>query len=87
MRVLKDQNIENDVLDLDDTFLLNCTVKNCEILYSGKRYGWRGTSFEKCHFSLFGEARWAQIFLGDFGQLKEGKTPPEAKSESSETVH
>ena len=40
MRVLKDQNIENDVLDLDDTFLLNCTVKNCEIFYSGKHFSW-----------------------------------------------
>ncbi len=87
MRVLKDQTIEDDVLDLDDTFLLNCKVKNCQLLYSGKEYGWKNTFFENCHFSLFGAARWAQIFLGDFGHLKDTETPKEAKSESSDTIH
>ena len=87
MRVIKDQTIENDVLDLDDTYLLNCKVKNCEIVYTGKHYAYKGTTFENCRLMLLGAAKWTQLFLGEFGQLKEEETPPEAKSESSDTVH
>ncbi len=87
MRVLKDQAIENDILDLDDTYLLNCTVKNCEIVYSGKDWAYRNTTFKKCRLRLFGAALSTQTFLRNFGQLKEGDIPPEAKSKSSETVH
>ena len=87
MRVLKDQTIEDAVLDLDDTCLINCVVRNCEIFYSGKHYAYRNTTFEKCRLTLLGRARWTRRFLQEFGQLKEEETPLEAKSKSSETVH
>jgi hypothetical protein len=29
MRVLKGQTIENDTVDIDDTYLVNCKLKNC----------------------------------------------------------
>ncbi len=87
MRVLKDQALENDILDLDDTYLLNCTVKNCEIVYSGKNWAYRNTTFEDCRLTLFGAAQSTQTFLRNFGQLKEEESPLEAKSKSSDTIH
>ncbi len=87
MRIIKDQTIENDALDFDDTCFVNCTVKNSEIIYSGKHYAYRNSTFENCRLSLLGAAQSTQSFLRDFGQLKEGETPPEAKSKSSETIH
>ena len=86
MRVLKDLTIENDVLDLDDTCLINCVVRNCEIFYTGKNYAYRNTTFEKCRLALMGPAERTQRFLREFGQLKEGEAPPEAQSKSSETI-
>jgi len=86
MRVLKDQTIENDVLDLDDTCLINCTVRDCEIFYTGKNYAYRNTTFANCRLTLMGPAERTQRFLREFGQLRED-TPPEAQSESSDTVH
>ncbi len=87
MKVIKDQTIENDILDLDDTCLVNCTVKNTEIFFSGKHYAWRDSTFENCRLTLLGAAHNTQCFLRDFGRLKEDEKPPETKSKSSETVH
>ena len=87
MRVLKDQTIEDDVVDFDDTFFLNCKIKNCIIVYSGKPWAYKNTTFTNCDLQVFGAAWSTQSFLRMFGQLKDGDTPLEAKSDSSDTIH
>ncbi len=86
MRVLRDQKMENDVVDLDDTYLVNCVLKNTEVFYSGKEFAWTNTQFENCKIRLVGAARNTQNLLRSFGQLKEA-LKLEIKGDSTGTVH
>ncbi len=86
MRIIKDQTIENDALDLDDTFLLNCVVKKTVVFYSGEDFGWTNSRFEQCQLTLLGPAKNTENLLGHFGRLKEAKKQGKV-SQSSKTVH
>jgi hypothetical protein len=87
MRVLKGQTIENDVVDMDDTYLVNCKLKNCELFYSGKEFAWKNTQFDSCPVRLLGSARNTQSLLKSLGLLKAAATPKEIKGDATGTVH
>ncbi len=76
MRVLKDQTLENEILDFDDIYLKNCVVRNCKIFYSGAEFGWESTKIENVQIQLRGAAKRTQEFLSHLGLLKKGKKLP-----------
>ena len=86
MRILRDQTLENEILDFDDIYLENCVVRNCRIFYSGADFAWVGTRIENSQVQLRGAAKNTERFLGHFGLLKKGKKiQPIPKGDS--TVH
>jgi hypothetical protein len=87
MRVLKGQTIENDTVDIDDTYLVNCKLKNCELFYSGKEFAWKNTQFDSCPVRLLGAARNTQSLLRSLGLLKNAPTTREIKGDATGTVH
>ena len=87
MRVLKGQTIENDAVDMDDTYLVNCTLKNCELFYSGKEFAWKNTKFDNCPVRLLGAARNTQSLLKSLGLLKKAPSPQDIQGDATGTVH
>ena len=86
MQIIKDQTIENEILDFDDIYLQNCVVRNCKIFYSGAEFGWESTKIENVQLQLRGAAKRTQEFLSHLGLLKKGKKLQPVPKGSS-TVH
>jgi hypothetical protein len=87
MRVLKGQTIENDVVDMDDTYLENGKLKTCELFYSGKEFTWKNTQFNSCPVRLLGAVRNTQSLLRSLGLFKAVARPQEIKGDATGTVH
>jgi len=86
MRIIRDQTLENEILDFDNIYLENCVVRNCRIFYSGAEFSWKNTKIENVQIQLRGAARKTEEFLSHLGLLKKGKKLPQVPKGSS-TVH
>ena len=80
METLRDRTIENQTIILDETRLVNCTLRHCMVFYRGGDYHFENTSFPHCTIRLEGAAKRTQRFLGDLGFLKQKSKNMELRS-------
>jgi len=67
LQFVRNKNEQGTVVVVDDTSFINCTVTNCQILYSGGDYAWTGTNFANCKIALQGPAARTAAMLQNFG--------------------
>ncbi len=54
---------------MEESFFVNCVLRDCSLFYSGGDFDWVNTRFENCQIHLRDSAKRTTTFLGHFGLL------------------
>jgi hypothetical protein len=57
MHVHRDKTFTNQTFHLDEVSLLNCTLRDCDLFYSGGDFDVQACRFEACRFHFRGLAK------------------------------
>ncbi len=75
MRVHKDKAFSNQSFELEGVCFMGCTLKECDLFYSGGEFGWQQSSFVNCRFHWRGEAKNTVALLQSIGALRPSQLP------------
>jgi hypothetical protein len=82
MKVHRDKSISNESFVLEEHVFINCTLKNCDLFYSGGDHEVVDLKLDVTRFHFRGEADKTIRLLRALGLLKEA--PPQTMSISSQ---
>ena len=83
MKMFKDQTLTGQTIVLEEVCLINCTLKDCDVFYSGGDADYRNLKLENCCWHLHGSAQKTTQVLGSFGMLKLQPMPVTAQAAAS----
>jgi hypothetical protein len=72
MMNIEDKTSTGECISLDDKHFINCSFKNCTLVYSGADYAMTNTKLENCPITFAGAAQRTVALLGMMGVLKAG---------------
>jgi hypothetical protein len=65
------QTLENQSIDVDESYFVNCVLKECDLFFSGGDFEWQATKFENCRWHFRGSALRTFNLLTQIGVLKQ----------------
>ena len=71
------RTFSKQVFQLEESWFVNCVLRECYIFYAGGAYLWENTTFGNCDWKFQGEAAQTVNLLVQIGLLKQGQTPPQ----------
>jgi hypothetical protein len=85
VKAYREKNISNESFVLEEAVFFNCTLKNCDLFYSGGDFQVVETKLDGCRIHLRGSARNTQTMMMTLGMLKaplqlSAQTVPVAKA-------
>jgi len=85
VKAYRDKTIRDESFVLDEAVFFNCTLKNCDLFYSGGEFQVAETKLDDCRIHLRGAAKNTQTLLLTLGMLKAplelpAQTTPVAKA-------
>jgi hypothetical protein len=69
MKTVQGKTFDRTTVTFDDTEFVNCTMTNCELIYSGGPFGFVETDITNCLITLRGAAAFSVGFLEKFGLI------------------
>ncbi len=69
MRTIQNQTFENQIVDVDDTTILDCIFTDCILRYSGRSFTIGRSQLLRCRYVFFGPAEETVLFLQLVGIL------------------
>ncbi len=69
MQSIQNQTFENQIVDIDDTTILDCVFIDCILRYSGRSFTIGRSQLLRCRYLLFGPAEETFRFLQLVGIL------------------
>ena len=69
MKTVQGQLFEEEVLNIDDTHYVDCTLTNCQLRYSGHPVAFERTRLNGCRYVFYGHARGFIHFLQHVGLM------------------
>jgi len=70
MTKYENKELTKAVLVLEECCLINCTLKDSDVFYSGGDADFQNLRFENCRFHFRGPAQKTMQLLANFGMLK-----------------
>lgn len=85
IKAYRDKSISNESFVLEEAAFFNCTLKNCDLFYSGGDFQVQETKLDGCRVHFRGAALRTQQMLLSMGMLKAplqlpSQTTPSAKA-------
>ncbi|MCU1308338.1 MAG: hypothetical protein JWN45_3033 [Acidobacteriaceae bacterium] len=88
MKKYENLTLENQALDVEQCYFVNCVVKNCQLFYGGGSFDWQNCTFQNCEWKFRGAARDTIQLLQTIGLLKiQGNQPPPLVNSTSGAVN
>ena len=75
------KTLENMIIVVDDSIVINCVLKGCDLVYSGGDAEMVNTRLDGCRLHFRGAAQKTIQALQTFGMLKVGPLPVPMKME------
>jgi hypothetical protein len=63
MRTIRDKHIEGELVQIDGTHFIGCTLTDCILQYGGGHVVMEGTRISRCHHVFIGPARLTVNYL------------------------
>ena len=86
MNKIDGKKLSKQAFVLEETYFVNCVLRECDLFYSGGDCQWVNTTFENCYFHWLGAAKNTRKLLGVLGMLKEDKKPQTVLKTSTEKL-
>jgi len=67
---------------IEESFFLNCVLRDCDLFYSGGDSEWLNVQFENCRWHFRGQALKTMQVMQMIGMLKLPQTPPPVPARS-----
>lgn len=82
VRVYQGKNFHDESFILDECVFLDCSLKNCDLFYSGGDCEWANSTFENCRFHWRGAAKncFALFQMLNIMSQQAGKPTPPAST-------
>ena len=68
---------------VEESFFINCVLRECDLFYSGGDFDWMNVQFESCRWHFRGPALKTMQVMQQIGMLKPPQTPPPSPVSSS----
>jgi hypothetical protein len=75
MKIYKNQTLTNQTLILEEVCLIDCTLKDCDVFYSGGDAEYQNLKLDNTRFHWRGAASKTVQTLASFGMLKTQPMP------------
>ncbi len=82
MKIIRDQQITGELLEIDNTRFIDCSLTDCVLQYGGGQVVMDGTRLSRCHHVFVGTARLTINYLVAM-QL----VPPDKRFTALENIH
>ena len=69
------QTFEKQSFVVEESFFVNCVLRDCDLFYSGGDSAWMNTQFENCRWHFRGPALKTIQIAQQLGMLKQPQTP------------
>lgn len=83
MKVYKNQTLTKEAIVLEDVCLIDCTLKDCDVFYSGGDCDYQNLKLDNSRFHFRGAAQKTMQTLASFGMLKMQPMPVSFQAESA----
>jgi hypothetical protein len=79
----EDKTYERQSLIVEESFFVNCVLRDCDLFYSGGDFEWVNVRFENCRWHFRGPALKTTQMMQLIGMLPPPQTPQIAPASSS----
>jgi hypothetical protein len=76
MKIYQDKNISDQTFELEEAVFINCSLKNCDLFYSGGDTEFVNLRIDGCRFHFRGAAKNTQQLFLTLGMINTEKMQP-----------
>jgi hypothetical protein len=84
VKIHRDKSISEETFVLEDHVFIDCTLKNCDLFYSGGDVEFVNLKLDNCRFHFRGAAKNTQMLMFGFGMLRPPSEVPLQVSTSTQ---
>jgi hypothetical protein len=84
MRIYEDKSLSDQSFVLEESVFMRCTLKNCDLFYSGGDFEFVELKLDNCRFHFRGPAKNTQMLCLTLGMLRDPSQLPKQVTMSSQ---